>query len=73
MALFGFVRIRFWMGKIGFVVGFGPGGAACPIPPRFDPIWIWSHGIFAKRTALGLSHGCCFGGGVKQVIIVLHK
>ena len=26
MALFGFVRIRFWMGKIGFVVGFGPGG-----------------------------------------------
>ena len=29
--------------------------------------------FFTKRTAFGLSHGCCFGGGVKQVIIVLHK
>ena len=26
MALFEFVKVRFWKGKIGFVVGFGPVG-----------------------------------------------
>ena len=26
MALFEFVRVRFWMGEIELLVGFGPGG-----------------------------------------------
>jgi len=37
MALFEFVRVRFWMGEIELLVGFGPGGAACPIASRFNP------------------------------------
>ena len=71
MALFEFVRVRFWMREIGFVVGFGPGGRLSRL--NYDLI----HNGFelteflTKRAAFGLSHVCCFGGGVKQVIIVL--
>ena len=58
MALFGFVRIRFWMGKIGFVVGFGPGGRLSRL--NYDLI----HNGFelteflTKRAALVMSHVC---------------
>ena len=29
--------------------------------------------FLTKRSGFGLSHVCCFGGGVKKVIIVLPK
>ncbi len=59
------------MGEIELLVGFGPGGRFTR--SHYDLI---HNGFeltefFTKRAAFGLSHVCCFGGGVKQVIIVL--
>ena len=58
MALFEFVRVRFWMGEIELLVGFGPGGRLSRL--NYDLI----HNGFelaeflTKRTALGMNHGC---------------
>ena len=58
MALFGFVRIRFWMGKIGFVVGFGPGGRLARLIHDLIYNGFGLTEIFTKRAAFGLSHVC---------------
>ncbi len=72
MALFEFVRVRFWMGEIELLVGFGPGGRFTRLHYDLIHNGFELTDFFTKRTAFGLSHGCCFGGGVKQVITVLH-
>ena len=74
MALFGFLRVRFWMGEIELLVGFGPGeGRFARLHHDLIHNGCGLTEFFTKRAALVISHGCCFGGGVKQVIIVLHK
>ena len=58
MALFEFVRVRFWMGEIELLVGFGPGGRFTRL--HYDLI----HNGFGlteflkKRAALVMSHVC---------------
>ena len=58
MALFGFVRVRFWMREIELLVGFGPGGRFTRL--HYDLI----HNGFelteflTKKAAFGLSHVC---------------
>ena len=71
MALFGFVRVRFWMGEIELLVGFGPGGRFTRLHYDLIHNGFGLTEFFTKRSGLGMSHVCCFGGGVKQVIIVL--
>ena len=61
------------MGEIELLVGFGPGGRFARLHLDLIHNGFGLTEFFAKRTALALSHGCCFGGGVKQVIIVLLK
>ena len=58
MALFGFVRIRFWMGKIGFVVGFGRGGRLVLLHRDLIHNGFGLTEFFTKRAAFGLSHVC---------------
>ena len=61
------------MEEIELLVGFGPGGRLARLHHDLIHNGFGLTDFFTKRTAFGLSHGCCFGGGVKQAIIVLRK
>ena len=71
MALFGFVRVRFWMEEIELLVGFGRGGRLVRLHRDLVHNGFELTEFLTKRSGLGMIHVCCFGGGVKQVIIVL--
>ena len=58
MAIFEFVRVRFWMGEIGFVVGFGPGGRLVLLHRDLIHNGFGLTGFLTKRAAFGLSHLC---------------
>ena len=73
MALFGFLRVRFWMGEIELLVEFGPGGGLTRLHYDLIHNGFELKELLTKSSGLGMSHVCCFGGGVKQVIIVLPK
>ena len=61
------------MGEIEFLVGFGPGGRFTRLHYDLIHNGFGLTEFFTKRSGLGMSHVCCFGGGVKKVIIVLRK
>ena len=58
MALFEFVRVRFWMGEIELLVGFGRGGRFAPLHHDLIHNGFGLMEFFTKRAAFGLSHVC---------------
>ena len=61
MALFEFVRVRFWMGEIEFVVGFDRGERFTRLHHDLIHNGFGLMEFFTKRAALVMSHGCLFG------------
>ena len=61
------------MEEIKLLVGFGRGGRFARLHHDLIHNGFELTEFLTKRAVLVISHGCCFGGGVKQVIIVLHK
>ena len=61
MALFGFVRIRFWMEEIELLVGFGPGGRFARLHHDLIHNGFGLTEFFTKRAALVMNHACLFG------------
>ena len=57
------------MVEIELILGFGPGGRFARLYHDLIHNGFGLTEFFTKRAAFGLSHVCCFGGGVKQVII----
>ena len=58
MALFEFVRVRFWMVEIELIVGFGPGGRFAKLHHDLIHNGFELTEFFTKRAAFGLSHVC---------------
>ena len=58
MALFEFVRVRFWMGEIELLVGFGRGGRFARLHHDLIPNGFELTEFLTKRTTLVMSHGC---------------
>ena len=73
MGIFGFVRVRFWMGEIELLVGFGPGGRFARLHHDLIHNGFALMEFFTKSAALVMSHGCWFEIGVMKMIIVLPK
>jgi hypothetical protein len=61
------------MREIELLVGFGPGGRIVRLHHDLIHNGFELTELLTKRSGLGMIHVCCFGGGVKQVIIVLPK
>jgi len=61
------------MGEIELLVGFGRGGRFARLHHDLIHNGFELTEFLTKRTALVMSHGGGFGGGVKKVIIVLLK
>ena len=61
------------MGKVELLVGFGRGGRFARLHHDLIHNGFELTEFLTKRSGLGMNHVCCFGGGVKKVIIVLLK
>jgi len=61
------------MGKIGFVVGFGPGGRLSRLNYDLIHNGFELTEFFNKKNRIGDEPCVLFGGGTKKVIIVLLK
>ena len=58
MALFEFLRVRFWVGKVELLVGFGRGGRFARLHHNVIHNGFGLTEFLTKRAALGMSHGC---------------
>ena len=57
MGIFGFVRVRFWMGEIELLVGFGRGERFARLHHDLINNGFGLTELFTKRAAFGISHG----------------